>query len=271
MAKTPLAFCSISALDRPLAAVAALAAGQGLDGVEVTARPPHLDPDASLDEVRGAGRAVRETGVEVTAYGSYFGRDGACDPMRGRREAAVAAALGTDLLRVWAEPLAGEPEEGFGRVVAGLRAACDAAADAGIAVVVERHLGSFADTPPRIERLLAAVARTNFALNYQVLDLLPQADAASQPDDARRLAPLARYFHLKNMRPSADGRGPMPPGGSLEHGVLDYRAILAAAFGAGYGGPLTIEFLSFEPRPVEEKLAADAAWLRRVLEELGRA
>jgi sugar phosphate isomerase/epimerase len=63
----------------------------------------------------------------------------------------------------------------------------------------------------------------------------------------------------------------MPPGASLAAGVLDYRAILAAAFAAGYAGPLTIEFLSFEPKPVEEKLAADVAWLREVLAELGRA
>jgi sugar phosphate isomerase/epimerase len=62
----------------------------------------------------------------------------------------------------------------------------------------------------------------------------------------------------------------MPPGGSLAGGVLDYRAILRAAFDAGYRGPLTIEFLSFEPKPVEEKLAADAAWLHGVLAELGR-
>jgi hypothetical protein len=63
----------------------------------------------------------------------------------------------------------------------------------------------------------------------------------------------------------------MPPGASLAAGVLDYRAILGAAFAAGYAGPLTIEFLSFEPKPVEEKLAADVAWLRGVLAELGRA
>ncbi len=82
---------------------------------------------------------------------------------------------------------------------------------------------------------------------------------------------LARYFHLKNTRPAADGAGPMPPGGSLESGVLDYRSILAAAFAAGYAGPLTIEFLSFERKPVEEKLASDVRFVRTVLAELGRA
>ena len=57
----------------------------------------------------------------------------------------------------------------------------------------------------------------------------------------------------------------MPPGGSLAGGVLDYRAILRAAFEAGYAGPLTLEFLSFEPKPVEQKLAEDLSFLRSVL------
>lgn len=266
----PLGFCSISALDRPLAAVAELAVASGLDGIEATARPPHVDPAAPLAQHRETARAVRATGARVLAYGSYLGRAdvGEADPARvAAREVRVAEALGAPLLRVWAEPLAGDDPT---PVAAWLRATCEAAAAAGIDVVVERHIGSLADTPQRIERLFAAVDRPNLALNYQVLDLLPQTEAARQPDDARRLAPLARYFHLKNLRPAADGRGPMPPGASLAGGVLDYRAILAAALAAGYAGPLTIEFLSFEPRPVEEKLAADAAWLRATLAEIGR-
>jgi L-ribulose-5-phosphate 3-epimerase len=276
MATTPLAFCSISALDRPLEAAAALAAAVGVDGLEVTARPPHLDPRAPRSAIREAGRAVRDAGLDVVAYGSYLGRrdalgEDAHGVAAGEREAGVAAALGTRLLRVWADCVAEDADQGFARVVATLCAACDAAAAEGVVVVVERHVGSFADTPERIERLLRAVARPNLALNYQVLDLLPQREAAAQPGDARRLAPLARYFHLKNTRPAADGAGPMPPGGSLAGGVLDYRAVLAAAFEAGYAGPLAIEFLSFEPKPVEEKLAADVAFVRGLLAELGRA
>jgi len=270
MPTRPLAFCSISALDRSLEAAATLAAAQGLDGLEVTARPPHLDPFAAHAAIEEAGRVVRGAGVEVTAYGSYLGRrdtlgDAAHGAAAGAREARVAAALGAPLLRVWADCVADDADQGFARVVDTLRGACDAAAAEGVDVVVERHVGSFADTPERIERLLGAVARPNLALNYQVLDLLPQRLAAEQPDDARRLVPLARYFHLKNTRPAADGVGPMPPGGSLGGGVLDYRAILRAAFAAGYAGPLTLEFLSFEPKPIEQKLAEDVAFLRAIL------
>jgi sugar phosphate isomerase/epimerase len=272
----PLLFCTISALDRSLADAARLAAGRGLDGVEVTARPPHLDPRAPLDEIRAAAKTLREIGAPALAYGSYLGRrdalgDDAHGAAAGVREARVAAALGARLVRVWADCVPEDADAGFARVVETLGACCDAAREEGAYVVVERHVGSFADTPERIRALFAAVARANLALNYQVLDFLPQRLAAAQPDDARALVPLARYFHLKNTRPAADGAGPMPPGGSIEAGVLDYRAILAAAFAAGYAGPLTIEFLSFERKPVEEKLAADVRFLRALFAELGRA
>src|SRR5690606_16682679 len=78
-----------------------------------------------------------------------------------------------------------------------------------------------------------------------------------------------RYFHLKNYIPSADGRSPLQLGAALADGALDYRAILAAALRGGYRGPLTIEFLSGEPRPLVEKIAADAAFVRAVLAEHG--
>ena len=175
--------------------------------------------------------------------------------------------LEAPLLRVWAEPAAGGGDRG--RRLELLQAACDAAAAHAIHVVVERHIGSFADTPERIEALLADVGRDNFALNYQVLDVIAPEAADAQPADASALVPHARYFHLKNFRPNPDG-GPLLPGGSLAGGVLDYRAILAAAFDAGYAGPLAIEFLSWDPLPIEKKLAADAAYLRELLAELGR-
>ncbi len=262
-----LGFCSISAMDRSLAAAAEVAANAGLDGLEVTARPPHLDPDAGLDAAREAGRSVRAAGVDVIAYGSYLGRPDVAGQMQAERDVAVAEALETRLLRVWAElPVdSGSSEsEGFRHIVELLRQTCDLAEQRGITVVVERHIGSFADTPDRIERLLDVVGRLNLALNYQVLDDLPPEEAEAQPDDARRLIPHARYYHLKNYRPNPAG-GALLPGGSLEGGVLDYSQILPAALDAGYEGPMTFEFLSWEPKPLEEKLAADVEFVRRVL------
>lgn len=259
-----LGFCSISALDRSLPEAAAAAAAAGLDGLEVSAHPPHLDPDAGIEAAREAGRQVRAAGVSVVAYGSYLGRMGRTTTAHARQEAAIAEALETRLLRVWAEPLP-EGNSDPGPTVELMRAACDAADSAGITVVIERHFGSFADTSERIAHLLRAVDRPNVALNYQVLDFLPPTEAGRQAEDAARLIKHARYFHLKNYQPNAEEGGPLFPGGSLAEGVLDYRAILKAAIEAGYDGPMTIEFLAADSRPLEEKLAADVAFVRAVV------
>jgi sugar phosphate isomerase/epimerase len=260
-----LGFCSVSALDRPLAAAAELAAAAGFDALEVTARPPHLDPEAGTAAAREHGRAVRAAGIEVVAYGSYLGRFEQTEVRHAQREVALAAALETSRLRVWAEPVSEGAD--IEPTLAWLVAACDAAASEGITVVVERHLGSFADTPERIAALFKGVDRPNLALNYQVLDALPQDRIDEQPADCRELVGRAAYFHLKNYRAPEDG-GPLQPGGSLERGVLDYRSILAAAHAGGYAGPLTLEFLSWDPIPTEEKLARDMAYLRRVLADV---
>lgn len=140
-----LAFCSISALDRSIGAAAKLAAAAGLRGLEVTARRPHLVPDQGIDAARKAGRSVRAAGVEVIAYGSYLGFQGRQSAQHAEQDVAIARALGTRLIRVWAEPLA-EGQTDPAPTVELMQAACDAALAEDITVVIERHVGSFADT-----------------------------------------------------------------------------------------------------------------------------
>ena len=70
-------------------------------------------------------------------------------------------------------------------------------------------------------------------------------------------------------RPNPVRRGPLVLGGDLETGVLDYRAILKAAVEAGYRGPYGIEFVAFDGRPLEGKVADGITWLRQTLEEVG--
>ncbi len=264
----PIGFCSISALDRSLAEAARVAAEAGLDGLEVTARPPHLDPDAGSAAARDAGRVVRDHGLEVVCYGAYLGRMGRLTDEHARQDAALAAALGAPRMRVWAEPLEQAPGDRTPAVEL-IRVACDAAAEHGIDVVVERHLGSFCERPDQIEETLAAIDRPNVALNWQVLDNLPPETAPAQPADARRLAARARYVHLKNFRFDPATPAHLQFGGAIAAGAFDYRAILRELVGAGYRGPLTIEFLSAEWLPLEQKLASEAAFIREVLRECG--
>lgn len=264
MPELSLSFCSVSALDRPIEAVAEMVVALGLDGLEVSGHPPHLPPDASVQLAREVGLAVRRAGSSVTAFGSYLGRFGQVSAADAQRVVAWAEAMQTPLVRVWAEPLP-EGNEDMQQAVELMQAACDAARPAAITVVIERHLGSFADTPARIAELFQRIGRDNCALNYQVLDFLPAAQIDAQADDARALIGRAQYFHLKNYQHNPDGHSSLIPGGSLEGGALDYRAILGAALDASYRGPLTIEFLAADERSVEEKLGADAAFVRSVL------
>jgi len=256
-------------MDRSLGDAAALAARCGADGLELTGRPPHLAPEASLDELRAAGDCVRSQGLDLTAYGSYLSYGGLEYAADAAREAQRGAALGTKLLRVWAGHPSGTHDDVREEVVLLLRTVGDAAAAEGIHVVVERHGGTLADTAARSEALLDAVDHDNVSLNYQPLDGLLPAEVARQPDDARRLVPRSSYFHVKNYRPSPEAGGPLLLGGDLEAGVLDYPAILAAAVGAGYRGPYGIEFVAFDDRSLEAKVAAGVAWLRRTLGAAG--
>jgi len=72
-----------------------------------------------------------------------------------------------------------------------IQAVCDAAVPHGIMVVVERHLGSFADTPERISAVISPHRSAERRPDYQVLDFLPAAAVAHQAADARQLVPAA--------------------------------------------------------------------------------
>ncbi len=191
----PLAFCSSSALGRCVAETARVAASAGLDGLEITARPPPLDPEAGLSVAREAGHVVRSEGLNVVCYGSYCER------------------------------------------------------------------------PDQIEQTLKAIDRPNVALNWQVLDFLPPDCIAGQADDARRLAPLAHYVHPRNFRFDPAHPAQFQFGGAIADEAFDCRDILLALVGAGYRGPLTIEFLSAEWLPLEQKLDSESRFIREVLRE----
>lgn len=244
-------------LDRPLGEVAATAAALGLDGVEVTARPPHLDMtkehSSAMADVRSI---VEDAGSRVIALGSYLGTRERTAFGYATVDAVSAGEMGASFLRVWAHG-----GEGL------IRYACSRVEVPGLRIVVERHINTLADTPQRCREFIAAVDHPLCSLNYQVLDNLPLGAADVQADEARELAPITGYVHLKNYLPPKEPGGPMRPWAPLASGVLDYRAILGALLDAGYTGPLAFEFLSSDPRPAEERLAEDVAFVRSVLDE----
>jgi len=254
-----LGLVTIAGIDTPLGQVLDAAAEHGLDGIELTARPPHVGPE---DDLAAIGRTTRTLGLEIFALGSYLGREPQTTLAHAEAVLLDANALRAPVVRVWAEPFAERA-----KVVRLLRMTADRADALGMRLVIERHAGSLADTPERCEALLAEIDHPSCALAYQPLDGLRASEAAAQPDDARRLAPLSRHFHVKNYR---DVDGTLELSAPLADGALDYGPILAAAVEAGYEGPLLLEFVSDDASiSFRERVAADAAALRALVDGLG--
>ena len=271
MRSPKLGLATIVGLSHPLEQVLDVAQAVGVDGVEITGRAPHLAPNSTAARLEEVKLAASVRGLEIFAFGSYLG----CRGRFGRAdiESAVTTTrvLDTPRLRVWAEsPTSAFDRASFTEVVELLQACCDASASGGIDVVVERHRNSFADSVEDVERLLEAVNRPNFALNYQPLDHLPATASSQVPEDARQLAARSTHFHLKNYRPSDAGPPTLELGASLEDGVLDYEEILENAFLAGYSGPLVLEFTeNDDSKSLRERVQADVDFLRQVLAQLG--
>lgn len=259
MAGNRLGLCSLALIDRPLPEVLRIARSAGFDGIELTARAPHFDSRDGAAAAAAIARQVRDAQLEMIAYGSYLGHAPLLEQRHAEREVEIAIALGAPLLRAW---VAGED---FERTVAVLRHAADAAAPHRIEVVVERHVGSFADTEPRVGALLDAVARDNVALNYQPLDDMPGSAVAGLPAECARLAPRSRYMHVKNYHPAPAPDAGVRPFAPIDTGVIDWPAVITAARAAGFAGPVSLEFSGATGDAAEAAVVAAAAYLRSLL------
>jgi sugar phosphate isomerase/epimerase len=149
----------------------------------------------------------------------------------------------------------------------------DHAATRGLTTLVENH-GFFVNGADRVERLIRAVDRPNFALlldtgNIACVDEIPEVGAL-------RLAPFARMVHLKDFyirrRDPGDARdfdcagswfttqaGRYLRGSILGQGDLDAPEILRAIKASGYDGDIAIEFEGLEEPRYATKVSLDNA------------
>lgn len=254
-----LGVATIAALEEPLERVLDDAAAAALDGVELSARPPHLAADASSKRSKDIARMIESRGLKLICYGSYYGRG----PGEFREDEELlrrrCEQLEPPFVRVWAE--ATRPGETIESTSERLLRLAETLAPSQI--VIERHAGSFADTATNIRTLLRGVDLERLALNYQPLDQQPLDDAAKAVADAQALLPFSRYMHIKNYRVGPDGT--MALFGSLESGLLDYRELLTTVQHSGYSAPLTIEFVHRDPGTFAQRLKSSVDFVRSVL------
>lgn len=134
--------------------VVELSADAGLEVIEWggDVHVPAGDPARAAE----VARATADAGLAVCSYGSYF-RSGADERLTPVLDSA--AALGTDRVRIWAgrvDSRDATPEQ-YARIVARLRDAVAEASERGIALALEYHRGTVADTPQAALRLIADV------------------------------------------------------------------------------------------------------------------
>jgi sugar phosphate isomerase/epimerase len=153
------------------------------------------------------------------------------------------------------------------------QAACDRAADAGVTLAVEVHQNSLVDNSWSARLIHRLVDRRNFGVNPDLGNVYWTYDVPeeSAEDCIRQLAPIAVYWHCKNlhriyhpeMQRSVFVRVPLPDG------EIDYRFAVTAMRAAGYAGYMAIEGAS-----AGDQFHADwksLAYAKTVWAELDRA
>lgn len=122
-------------------------------------------------------------------------------------------------------------EAALERSAASLRPLAAMAGDAGVTLTVEPHVGGFLESPGLTLALLDAVPGLKLTLDYAHFACLGFTQGEIDP-----LAAHAAHVHLRQARPGALQC-------KLEHGTLNFPAMLATLAGHGYRGRLAIEYV----------------------------
>ena len=273
------------------------AAEQGAECMElVPCAFSFQNEDGSIngEAIHSARTVARDAGLELVNYSVLADL---CKEDRAAQEAEIervklhvdiAAALGLSRMRhdisAFRRPRGENGIMDFERLFPQMTEAAariaDYAAGRGVTTLLENH-GFFVNGCDRVERLIRTVDSVNYGL------LLDTGNIACVDEDpavaARRLAPMAKMIHLKDFyirkRDPGDTTafdcgghwfqsmaGRYLRGSILAQGDLDMWEILGAIKGAGYDGPIVIEFEGFEDPFYASKVSLDNA--RRIWDEV---
>ncbi|MDR0426071.1 MAG: sugar phosphate isomerase/epimerase [Clostridiales bacterium] len=125
-------------------------------------------PPGEIKRAREVGVMTREHGLDVAAYGSYY-KIGKDSPDTFQRVLDAASALGADVVRVWGgeEGSAEISPDGYARLLADAARAADEAADRGITLALECHLGTITDAYDAALRFLRDCGRPALKMLWQ--------------------------------------------------------------------------------------------------------
>lgn len=251
--------CSVTFRQLAAEEVAARAAAAGLEVIE-WGGDVHVPP-GDVERAAEVAAATTDAGLAVCSYGSYF-RAGADESLTPILDSATA--LAADRVRIWAGRTgsADASPEQYAQVVSRLRDAVAEASERRVALALEFHRRTLADTPAATLRLLADVpglstywqptvdAPDDVALHEfaQIAEHTSAVHVFSWwPFDTRlRLSARESLWHPLFVAASAQ---PVPPRDALLEFVVDDDPALLAAEAATLLDLLDRGAASESPRP----------------------
>ncbi len=260
--------CTIAFREMLLEDVLCVAQRCGVDGVELWGREPHICEHFNRERVEAEARLIASRGLEVSMFGSYVRLGVPREHGRGRLSAAESAVrtaqcLGAPLVRVWAGdcPSAQATAKLWKACLADLKRMAEIAARHGVALAIEMHDNTLADTGETTRRLIEDCGAENVFANYQP-SFAPEAD-----DPLERLEAVVdkvANVHAQNMDERVvDGVARMVRV-PIAEGRVNYEAVVERLKSAGFNGYVEVEFVAPGALPKEEMAVRDVDFLRSI-------
>lgn len=219
----------------------------GYDGIELTIIPRFTTELSTLDaaERKRIADMLKQHNLAlpaIAAHSSLLETDAAAHErnmwrLKGGVDLAVELAQGDELPAVNTTP-GGKPEqwetlknflaERVGELV-------DYAAERGVTIAMEPHIGAIIDTPAKVLELLESVNSPYLKVNFDIshFDIV----SMSTEETVSALAAVSAHTHVKDQRGIAPDFEFLIPG----EGTFDYVGYLKAMQAHGYDGFITAE------------------------------
>jgi L-ribulose-5-phosphate 3-epimerase len=235
-----------------------LARALGLDGIDLICQADYrsaIVPDASLDEALELQREAAKRGLVIAAMTPYEKRFSS--PVETEYDASIAAlvhavdladALGARSVRLLAGNAVADPDwkRAVARLVSAIRHIADYAAPKGVALNIENHSGTLADTAVRTVEIWQSVRRANVGIVYDPANLIRDGkEHLPESFDLQRaaigLVHVKDYqFHIDTRaQPSSEATRRSVPVGE---GDVPWPLIMQRLIQAGYTGDFSLEY-----------------------------
>ncbi len=257
-----------------------------LDGIDLICQANYrsaLAPDARIEEAHHLRRQASQRQLVVAALTPYEKRINSADDTEraaGTRALVhavdLAAALGARSVRILAGDAVADAdwEKSAARLIPALQDVADHAAPKGVALNIENHSGTLADSAARTMQIWRSVNRANVGIVYDPANLIRDGKE-HLPESFELQREAIGLVHVKDYQFRVDTRSEQSTESTRRSvpvgaGDVPWPLIMEQLAAAAYGGDFTFEY---ETRWVPEDLpptSIGVASSRRYLDALIR-